>query len=141
MSAMNWLLKLFGHRAREYRGDAFSVRIKPIFREAVSVIYTRRDKTLNFGGERIGRKWQGISVQLAADLEESQVAQIVRDLETAFVALQYGFVITRKIAVDIVPSDSFARYSKFFSRRSRFQAVFLLRVLPPPSPVAGCSGF
>jgi len=102
---MNWLLKLFGHRAREYRGVDFSVRIKPIFREAVSVIYTRQDKTLNLGGERIGRKWQGLSVQLAADLEESQVAQIVRDLEAAFIALQYGYVITRKIAVDIVPES------------------------------------
>jgi hypothetical protein len=105
MSAMNWLLKLFGHRAREFRGDAFSVQIKPIFREAVSVIYTRPDKALNLGGERIGRKWQGISVQLAADLEESQVAQIARDLEAAFIALQYGYVITRKIAVDIVPES------------------------------------
>lgn len=100
---MNWLRKVFGPRAREYRGDDFSVRIKSVFREAVSVIYTRQGRTLTFGGELIGSKWQGISVQLAPDLEESQVTQIVRDLEAGFIALKYGYVITRKIAVDIVP--------------------------------------
>lgn len=56
---MNGLLKLFRRRARQYRGDDFAVRIESVFREAVSVIYTRPDKTLTFGGELIGRKWEG----------------------------------------------------------------------------------
>ena len=102
---MHWLLKIFGYRAREFRGDDFSVRIKPVFREAVSVIYTREGKMLTFGGERIGRRWEGIALQLSPDLGDSELAQIVRDLETAFLALRYGYVIDRKIAVDTVPES------------------------------------
>lgn len=102
---MNWLLKLFQRRAREYRGRDFAVRIKSVFREAVSVIYTRQGKTLTFGGELIGRKWEGINVQLDANVDDSEAAQIVRDLEAALIALRYGYVIARKIAIDIVPES------------------------------------
>lgn len=102
-SGMNWLLKLLGFPGREYRGDDFSVRIESAVREGVSVIYTRRGKSLRFVGERIGQKWEGIDVQLPANVEDEQVAQIVLDLETAFVSLRYGYVITRKIGVDTVP--------------------------------------
>lgn len=100
---MNWLLKLLGYRAREYRGDDFSVRIAPIFRELVSVIHIRQGKELKLSGERIGEKWEGIDVQLPTNLEDVQVAQTVRDLETAFIALRYGYVIARKTGVDTVP--------------------------------------
>jgi hypothetical protein len=99
---MNWLLNLLGYRGRGYRGDDFSVRIEPIFRELISVIYTRQGESLKLGGERIGKKWEGIDVQLPANVDDAQVAQIVRDLETAFVALRYGYVIARKAAVDTV---------------------------------------
>ena len=102
-SVMNWLLELLGYRGREYREDDFSVRIEPIFREVVSVIYTRQGKGLQLGGERIGKKWEGIEVQLPPTLEGAQVAQVVRDLETAFVRLRYGYVIARKTGVDTVP--------------------------------------
>lgn len=102
---MNWLLKIFGARAREYSGDDFSVRIKPVFREAVSIIYTRHGKTLTFGGESIGKKCEGIAVQLSADQEDSQLTQTVHDLEAAFASLRFGYVITRKIAVDTVPES------------------------------------
>jgi hypothetical protein len=100
---LNWLLELLGYRGREYRGDDFSVRIEPIFREVVSVIYTRQGKGLQLGGERIGKKWEGIEVQLPRTLEDGQVAQVVRDLETAFARLRYGYVIARKTGVDTVP--------------------------------------
>jgi len=100
---MNWLLKLLGYREREYFGDDFSVRIEQIFREVVSVIYTRQGKSLNLSGERIGKKWEGIHVYLPADVEAAHVAQIVRDLETAFGVLRYGYVISRKTGVDLVP--------------------------------------
>lgn len=33
------------------------------------------------------------------------MAQIVRDLEAALIALRYGYVISRKIAIDIVPES------------------------------------
>jgi hypothetical protein len=100
---MNWLTKMLGYRGRGYRGDDFSVRIEPIFRELISVIYSRQGKSLKFGGELIGKSWGGISVQLPVDLEDVKVAQIVRDLETAFGALRCGYVIARKAAVEVVP--------------------------------------
>ena len=100
---MNWLLKRLGYRGREHRGADFSVRIEPIFREVISVIYTRQGTSLELEGQRIGTKWEGIEVQLPENAENEQVAQIVRDLETAFVALSYGYVIARKAAVEAVP--------------------------------------
>lgn len=100
---MNWLRKLLGYRAREFRGDGFSVRIDPVFREAISVIYTRQGKSLKLSGERIVRTWEGIDVQLPAGLDDAEVPQTVRDLEAALIGLRYSYVITRKIGVDIVP--------------------------------------
>jgi hypothetical protein len=100
---MNWLLRLLGYRGREYRGSGFSVRIDPVFREAVSVIYTARDNTLNLSGERVGKRWEGVDVLLPDNLENTQVTQIVHDLEVAFAALRYEYVISRKIGVEVVP--------------------------------------
>jgi hypothetical protein len=100
---VNWLLKLFGYRDRNYRGDDFSVRIESIHREVVSVVHTRRRTSLNLSGERIGRKWEGIEVHIPLEVEAAQVSQIVRDLETAFRAMRYGYVIARKAGMDIVP--------------------------------------
>ena len=81
---MNWLPKLLGHRDREYRGDDFSVRIQPGFRELVSVIHTRSGTTLTLDGERIGRKWEGIDVRIPEDVESERARQIGRDLETGW---------------------------------------------------------
>lgn len=100
---MKWLSRLIGFRRPEYRGKDFSVRIEPVFREVVSVVYTRQGKSLNLDAERIGRKWSGIQVLLPADIETPQVSQIVRDLETALAALHYGYVILRKTEAEVVP--------------------------------------
>ena len=100
---MNWILKLLGHRDLKYRGNDFSVRIRPTVREGVSVIYTRQGAVLNLSGERIGRRWEGIEVHFPTEVEASQATQIVRDLETAFGAMQYGYVIVRKVGMDVVP--------------------------------------
>jgi hypothetical protein len=102
---MNWLLERLGYREREYRGDDFSVRIEPIVREGVSVIHTRHGASLNLRGERIGRKRDAIEVHIPPDVEAAQLPQIVRDLETAFGALRYGYVIARKTVVEIVPES------------------------------------
>lgn len=100
---MNRLLKLLGYRDLKYRGNDFSVRIKPTVREGVSIIYTRQGKDLNLTGERTGRKWEEIEVLIPFEVEAAQVPQMVGDLETAFVTMQYGYVITRKAGIDIVP--------------------------------------
>ena len=100
---MSWLLKLLGHRDLKYRGDDFSVRIKPTVREGVSVVYMRQGTPLNLSGERIGRKWEGIEVHIPHEVEAVQLPQIVRDLETAFGAMGYGYVIARRVGTDIVP--------------------------------------
>jgi len=102
---VNWLLKLLGYRDREYRGDDFFVRIEPIVREAVSVIHTRRGNSLNLSGERIGKKWEGIGVHIPPEVDGTQIPQLVRDLETAFQAMQYGYVIAHKTGTDVVPEQ------------------------------------
>lgn len=100
---MNWLLKKLGHRDREYRGSDFRVRVEPIMREAVSVIYTRQGTTLHLSGERIGRRWEGIEVHIPHEVAVEQASQIARDLETAFQALGDGYIIARLGEVEIVP--------------------------------------
>jgi hypothetical protein len=100
---VNWLSKRLGYRDRNYRGDDFSVRIESIHREVVSVVHTRHQTSLNLSGERIGRKWEGIEVHIPPEVEAAQVSQIVRDLESAFGAMRYGYVIARKAGMDIVP--------------------------------------
>jgi len=100
---MNWLRKLLGYRGREYRGKDFSVRIKPIFREVISVIHTRRGISLNLDAELIGKKWEGIEVIIPEQRDAVQISELVRDLETAFQAMGHGYVIARKTGVDIVP--------------------------------------
>ena len=39
---MSWLFKKLGYREREYRGDDFSVRVEPGFREIVTIVHTRQ---------------------------------------------------------------------------------------------------
>ncbi len=91
------------HNGHEYRTGEFAVRVEPIVREAVSVIYTRDGVSLNLDAERIGSKWEGIEVLIPQEVEAGQVPQLVRDLQTAFAAMQYGYVITRKVGTEIVP--------------------------------------
>lgn len=102
---MNRLLRLLGYRDRKYRGDEFSVRIQPKFREIVSVIYTRDGEMLNLGGERIGRKWEGIQVGIPPEVEPGRISQIVRDLEAAFQSMGYGYVITAPARTEVVPES------------------------------------
>src|SRR6266581_7850350 len=99
---MNWLSRILGRRGREYRGDDFSVRIEPGFREIVNIVRTRQQGTSHLDGERIGKRWEGIGVHLASEVEPAEVPQIVHDLETAFASLGYAYVISRTAAVDAV---------------------------------------
>jgi hypothetical protein len=100
---MNWLRKLLGLRGDEYCESDFCVRIKRVFREVVSVMHTRDGTTLSLSGERIGRRWEGIEIHIPQEVEAARASQIARDLETAFQAMQYGYVIARKLGVDAVP--------------------------------------
>jgi hypothetical protein len=90
-------------RTQEYCGDGYSVRIEPDLRELVFVIYTRGGVALKLSGELIGEKWEAISVLIPENVADNQVAQIVRDLGSALIALHTGFVIRRKVRVDTVP--------------------------------------
>ena len=100
---MNWLLKRLGYDERRHRGDGFSIRIEPVFREVISIVYMRGGTTLNLSAERIGRKWKSIAVDISNEVREDQIQQVVRDLESAFGAMGYGYVISRKIGIDVVP--------------------------------------
>jgi hypothetical protein len=99
---MNWLLKRLGYRDREYRGNGFHVGIKPIMREAVRLNYTRDRTKLYLDGELIGQKWEGISVHIPPEIDTALLPEIVRDLQTAFEKMGYGYVIARKIGAEIV---------------------------------------
>jgi hypothetical protein len=100
---MNWLLKLLRYRDREYRGEGFSVRIEPIMREVVSVIHVRQGARLNLSGERIGKKWEGIDVRIPEEVDAVRAYQVACDLEAAFRAMGYGYVIARLAGVEVVP--------------------------------------
>ena len=99
---MNWLLRKLGYRDSQFRGTDFSVRIEPLGREAVGVVYTGRGTNLNLDGQRIGDRWQGIEVYLPPELEAELSSQISGDLETAFQAMEYGYVIARLSAIETV---------------------------------------
>lgn len=100
---MNWMRKLLGRQGREYRGRDYSVRIEPIFREAVAVIYEHKGSTLRLNSELCGRKWEAISVLIPEGIEPGELPNIVADLRTAFEALGYGYVIARNTGIEIVP--------------------------------------
>lgn len=99
---MKWLRKILGYRKREYHGDDFSVRIEPIFRENISVVYTRRGTQLTLDAARIGNRWQDIEVLIPQETESGEVARIVHDLEIAFGEMRYRYVIARKTETEIV---------------------------------------
>lgn len=99
---MHWLLKKLGYRDRQFRGSDFTVRIEPMGREAVYVIHTRQGTSLNFDGQRIGRKWEGIEVCIPHEVEAAPASQIVRDLEAAFQAMDYDYIIARLTEVETV---------------------------------------
>jgi hypothetical protein len=99
---MIWPLKLLGYRNRKYRGVDFSVRINPEVREGLSVIYTRKGATLRLRGERIGRNWEGIEVHIPQEVEVTEMSHLVGDLETAFRAMKYAYVIARKAPAEPV---------------------------------------
>ena len=90
---------------RDYRGDGFSVRIEPGHRELVSVIHERDGATLKLSAERIGKKWEGIAVRIPQEIEVARASQVARDLEAAFQAEGYGYVIARVTGVDVVPES------------------------------------
>lgn len=102
---MNWLLKKLGYRDRKYRSADVTVTIKPGFREIVTVIHEREGIRIHLNGERIGKKWEGISVHIPEDVDTARAAQIAHDLETAFQALGYGYIIARLAGVEIVPES------------------------------------
>jgi len=98
-----WLFDKLGYGDREYRGADFSVRVEQGFRELVTVIHTRQGTTRRLDGERIGKGWNGIRIHLPRDVDPAEVPQLVSDLEAAFGAMRYGYVISRTVGVDPVP--------------------------------------
>lgn len=106
---MNWLLQKLGYRerkprrGREYHGADFFVRMEPIFRELVSITYKREGNTLNLEGERIGKRWEGVSLKIPKQLDAARVPQVVADLEAAFRAMGDDYVIYRSMGTDTVP--------------------------------------
>jgi len=90
---LNSLLKLLGYRARKHSGDGFSVEIRSLVREGILVIYTRSGMSLDLVGERTGRKWETIQVEIPRKDDMAQVLQIAADLKSAFRAMNYEYDI------------------------------------------------
>ena len=100
---MNWFLKLIGYKDRKYQGTEFSVRIKPVFREVLSVLYERGPVLLNLNGEYIGK--EGIQVHIPEEFEITKAMQIAKDLETAFESMEYGYLIVRSTGTELVSEN------------------------------------
>ena len=99
---MKWWKKLLDRGRHEYEGPDFQVRIEPIFREAVSVIYSRGGKTLKLGGEYIGTKWSGIHVVIPQEIATAEACRIAGDLAVAFEAMEYAYVVLHKLETETV---------------------------------------
>jgi hypothetical protein len=91
---LNLFLKLLGYRPRKYSGDGLSVEIKSLVREGILVIYKRSGMSLNLIGERTGRKWETLQVEVPRKDDVAQVSQIAADLERAFRAMDYEYDIS-----------------------------------------------
>jgi len=102
---MNWISKLLGVRPNNFRNAEFSLRIESIFRENISVSYTRGSKYFNFEGERFGKKWGAIQVFISQDIDQTELQQLVRDLETALKAMRFEYVIVRRAGVEIISAE------------------------------------
>jgi hypothetical protein len=102
---MFWLLRKMGYRDRTYRGVDFSVRIKKVFRELVSIIYTRGGTSIKLSGQYIGQHWEGIEVHIPRQIEAEQVSRISSDLETAFQAMHRRYLIVGSAGTDVIPED------------------------------------
>ncbi len=99
---MNWLRRKLGFRDHKYRAKEFCLTIKPLVREGVAVTHTRDGISLRLDGERIGYKWDGIEVHIPQEIEIPRASQVVCDLEVAFKAMGYRYVIARKTEIEMV---------------------------------------
>lgn len=96
---MSSLLKLLGYRPRKYSGDGFSVEIQSLVREGVLVIYRRPNMSLDLVGERTGRKWGRIQIEVPENDGMTRVSQIALDLEAAFKAMDYEYDISSGLEI------------------------------------------
>ena len=102
---MNRFLKLLGYRGRKYRGTNFNVRIEPIFREEVRVIYETDEKAWSFGGQYIGKRWQGIGIVIPQEIDPSHASIIASRLTEALAAIGYGYVIDHALDIETVSQN------------------------------------
>lgn len=102
---MNRFLKLLGYRDRNYHGEGFSVHIVRTIREGVDLLYKRQSVSLTLLGERYGRGWHGIDIVIPQGVEPERLPQIVNDLETAFRAMGYDYVISCKGQGEPIPEQ------------------------------------
>lgn len=102
---MNKLLELLGFRRHEYLGGDFSVNLRFIGREGVKITYRRRGDAAELSGERMQGTQQGIDVVIPAEMDKLRVSQAVTDLETALRALSYGYIIRRRVEIEVVPES------------------------------------
>ncbi len=86
----------------EYRGDDFIVRVRPAFREALSIEYIRDGSQLILDGERIGNNWEGIKAVIPRDIEDEKIAPVVTHLEAAFRGLGIEYLIIRLVDAEPV---------------------------------------
>lgn len=99
---MKWFKKLLDRGRHEYSGPDFRVRIEPVFREAVSVVYSHSGRTVRLGGEYIGSKWSGIQVVIPQEITTAEACRIAGDLAVAFESMEYGYVVLHALEIETV---------------------------------------
>jgi len=87
------LHEMLGYRRRTYTDDEFSVQIKSMHREGISVSYKRQGTTLDIRGERTDKKWEGLQMSISEEIVRDRAEQIALDLEKAFREMNYEYTI------------------------------------------------
>jgi hypothetical protein len=93
--SLTLLLEMLRYRRRTYIGEGFSVRIRSMVREGVSVSYKRQDMTLDIKGDRTGKNWEQLQLSIPEEIGRTKAIQIALDLETAFIEMNYQYAITQ----------------------------------------------
>ena len=95
----DWLRRRFGKR------EAYRVRIKQGFRECVEVVYSEEGRQVSLGGERVGKDWKQINVEMPSSVPEQDLPRILANLSEALSARRVEFVIFRVGEPEAVPEE------------------------------------
>lgn len=92
-------------RRKATHADGYSVEVKGVAREAVSIIYRDGSKATDLSGELCGPRWQQISARVPDEMPADEISQIVPRVAAGLRALEFGFEIVRYDAPVPIPES------------------------------------